>query len=294
VFLFESGSPSAAAAFRIAFGVTLLIGQVAMLGDVELFFSGDGVLPNEVLTPNQFDALWSLLHLIDSPLWVRVIHCTLVVVTLCVAVGWRTRLMSVALFVLLISFRNRNPLVVNAGDQVAVLAAMWLIFLDAGHTRSVDAWLRREARPWHGAWALRMIQIQLSVIYGLAALHKLTDPDWLAGTMMFYFAAITNLWLIPMPWIMDHLWLCRMMTWGTILLEALLSIALWWRPTRAPLLITGLLFHAFIFLLLGIPFFGLVMSSLLISFAPFDDSKPKDSRPSGEGRGAKIEAAPAG
>lgn len=270
--LFEHGSPEGMAAFRIAFAAALLVSQLALVPDVALFHSDEGFLPNAALRAFQPDAHWSVLHLVGSPVAVRAIHAAYLAALGMLLVGYRTRLASVAVFVLAASFLRRNELVANTGDQLAAIASLWLVFADSGARCSLDERgraRRGEApRAWTRGWVLAHLRLQLCFVYGCSFLQKLTDPDWVSGEKMFYTAALVEDWTLPMTWLMDHPVLYKGVTWGVLAFEALFPLCVWQRRLRPWLLGAGALFHAAIAAFFGLTFFALAMLALLTLFLP--------------------------
>ena len=101
---------------------------------------------------------------------------------------------------------------------------------------SFDAWwaARRGApQPLLApAWALRLLQMHVVVVYLSASWHRVNDRGWLHGEMVY--AAFANgmysryPYVDPQPfkpifWVLSH---------ATEWLEVTAPVALWWRPTR--------------------------------------------------------------
>ena len=269
-FLFENGSAQRMAAFRILFASCMMVAQLSVVADVRLFYSSDGIVTNEELSNAQIDSYWSILHQFDSPSIVRVLHCLWIATALAVAVGWHTRSAAVLLFILTVSFRHRNPLVVNSGDQIASIVCFWLMFADSGYAWSRDAKRAPRSNPWKGTWVLRCLQLQLALMYGGSFLQKLTDPDWRSGTAMFYVVANEYLWVFPLTSMLDYPVLYKGLTYATLLFEGLFTFAICRRWTRRLFVALGMMFHLGIFIMLGLPFFSLYAISLLTLFTSIE------------------------
>jgi len=174
------------------------------------------------------------------------------------------------LFLLLVSFRHRNPLIANSGDQLTTIVAFWLIFADSGRVWAVDALMRtRDRSGWNRTWALRCLQIQFCMIYFVSFVQKLGDDDWTSGTTMFYVLTNVRMWTVPLNGLLDYPLLLKTVTYATLVLEATLPFLIWHRRTRYVWITLSALFHSSIGLLLGIPAFSLYMLSMLTLFIPF-------------------------
>jgi hypothetical protein len=270
-FLFDGGSPRAAALFRILFGLSLLMLRLSLLPDLTFFYSSEGLLPNEQLSAHQNDRFWSLLHFVDSPAAVQAVNAIYLVVLVSVVAGFYTRPMTVLLFLMTVSFKWRNPLIINMGDEAASVVSFWLMFANSGYCWSVDAWRRQRARRpltrWQGTWALRCMQFQLCFIYFCTAMQKLTDPDWLLGNAMFYVAALVYDWVRPMTAMMDYPLVYKSLTYVTFGFEIAFPCLVWFRRLRLPMVAMGIVFHLGIAILLGLHFICWIMIAMLMLFA---------------------------
>ncbi len=96
-------------------------------------------------------------------------------------------------------------------DAVVRTLLFWTLFTDAGAVWSVDA--RRAARPWIPAFPLRLLQLQLVLVYLVTAVVKLGSDDWRSGDVLF---RVFQLEVMARP--LGHRLLvspslCRALTW---------------------------------------------------------------------------------
>ncbi|MCS0635739.1 HTTM domain-containing protein [Streptomyces sp. LP05-1] len=78
-------------------------------------------------------------------LWFEAFYALSVAVAAALLVGWRTRTMSFLFLICVLSLDHRNEWVLNAGDTVFRLTAVYLVFMRPGRVWSLDA--RRAGRP---------------------------------------------------------------------------------------------------------------------------------------------------
>jgi hypothetical protein len=134
---------------------------------------------------------WSLLYRVEDP---RVIHGALIVwtvATVFLLLGLGTRLAAISVWLLSTSFANINSYVDNAGDQVRYILTLYLMLAPCSAAWSLDAWLRRKGgklrgRPLIYPWALRLLFVQMVLIYWCNGLYKVTGSDWPAGDSLYY------------------------------------------------------------------------------------------------------------
>ena len=178
------------ALMRILLGVALLAQQfVEFVPNMEEFFGPTGYAPAGLLDQTQLDD-WNWTMLIfnaDDPAVVYPVFGLWVACTLAFTVGFWTRLMNVAVWLLTMSFLARNFFLLDGGDDTLQICVFLLLLSPSGRALSVDAWLRRrrggDAGPvYTPAWPVRVIQIQLCVIYCTSGWIKLAGTDWFVGT----------------------------------------------------------------------------------------------------------------
>src|SRR5207248_1313913 len=145
----------------------------------------------------------------------------------------------------------------NAGDVVKIIVLFYLMLSPCGTAWSVDAWLRRRRTGLAGPvlvppWPLRLLFVQMVVIYFMNGLSKWPSADWQGGMTLYYVLqdpaiARVSYALLPVP-----LWVLRCSTWLVLIWE--LGFPLWvalpW--TRKPALWIGVLFHVGIWLSIGL------------------------------------------
>jgi hypothetical protein len=194
-------------------------------------------------------------------------------------IGWRTRAAALAAWLLTTWFQHRNPSFLNAGDAVLrltslYLAASFLVVAREDRALSVD---RSRALARGGAvgdlagptrvpaWTLRMIQIQVCVIYFVSGFWKLGDPAWRNGTALWI--ALAN----PVfsrfgaaAWAPRGLFAAGTLTVATW--EFLFPVLVAWRRSRIAALGFGVAMHVFILVFLNTGVFPLAMLALYPAF----------------------------
>jgi hypothetical protein len=115
-------------------------------------------------------------------------------------------------------------------------------------------------------WPLRLMQLQVSIVYLRTVAWKLSGPRWRDGSAAWY-----PLWVDayvrwrPPQWLLRPA-LIRAATWGTLAEEAVLGAGLWVQELRMPLLISGILLHLVFELVLNLQLFSWIMICSLLLF----------------------------
>ncbi|QAU12601.1 HTTM domain-containing protein [Halorubrum sp. BOL3-1] len=191
----------ALAAFRIGLGALLLADLVLRSRSLTAFYTDYGVLPRQALF-SDYSTTRSLHALVGDPWAVALLFAVAGAVALALVVGYRTRTATVASWLLLFSLHARNPMVLNAGDDLLFMLLFWSAFLPLGARWSVDAVRRASARPDSGSdaepttpgpsgssvatVAALAILVQMLLMYVTNAVHKLRSDLWMSGDAVAY------------------------------------------------------------------------------------------------------------
>jgi hypothetical protein len=185
-------------------------------------------------------------------------------------IGWHSRLVAVAVLLLTLSFQWRNPAVFNSGDNLIRIEALFVALSPCGAALSLDR--RRAAGSFWSAqirapWVLRLMQIQLSLIYLATVRTKMSGQAWPNGTAVSYALRLQDMLIIRTPhWFTTNALLMNAATWGTLALELSIGILVWNRRLRPWVLAGGVLMHSTILITIGVGFFAPAMFVLYLAF----------------------------
>ncbi len=261
--------------FRIGFGALMLKEALYHIFLASTFYSDSSIVPRAALDQTVFSGRFSLMSgLAES--WMAIAFFILwALVALGLLLGWQTRVMSLLNFVLLLSMINRDPFLVTGAEIAMIALAFWSLFLPLGRCYSLDA--RRSPQPPTAyAFPVRMIQIQVALVYIFTAIFKLEGQSWPNGYAI-YMALQVRLYTFPLgDWFLANapFGLLQILTFLTLVIEAGI-VPLVFAPILQPYLraiglLLGVALHIGIGLLMAIPNFPLVM---LTSYLLFFDSR---------------------
>jgi hypothetical protein len=270
-FWFAPQSTAALGIVRIAYGLLILGWTISVLPDIGVWYSDAGVDP----TWSGDDTSVTLLRWWDSPLAVAILWAIMLLAAVCLTVGARTRLAAILVFVALLSFHRRNPDVNNGGDILLRLLAFYLMLAPAGAALSYDRWRRQRETFWQSParapWALRLIQIQVTVLYLSSLFHKVRGELWSDGTAYGYIVQLTDVQRLPLPdFVADSLLLVNLLTFGTLAVELTLAVLVWNRRALPWVMAAGVALHLGIEITMALGFFALVAMVSYLSFIPPD------------------------
>jgi hypothetical protein len=272
--------------FRIALSLILLKDAIYHFALTEVFYSDNGVLPlapflSELARSERF----SLMDYMPDAWMAQALFMLWVLVLIGLLLGYRTRLMSLLNFVLILSIHERNPFILTGADTALLAFSFWLMFANSGQVFSLDAFLRHRRNPnrIHNphqvptvfALPVRFLQWQLIIIYVVTSTLKLMGETWLNGDAVFYTLQQETI-LLPLGHILAQqpLWVLRSITHYTLIAELLIPVLLILpfahRYTRPLAIVLGYALHTGIGLTLAIPDFSLLMMSAYLLFLPTD------------------------
>jgi hypothetical protein len=269
-FWFREIESSTYALLRVAFAVVVLAWTISLAPALYSFFGDGGILPSH---PDGDAGSWGLLQLDSGPAAVTALYLLLLVGALCLLVGFKTRLAAVVVFVCLVSFARRDPWVLNSGDLLVIVLAFYLMLAPSGAALSVDRWLAARPRFWEfprrSLWPLRLIQVQVSLLYFFAVWAKVRGETWNDGTAVSYAFRIEDLERFPVPaFVTDSLLLVNLMTYGTLAVELAVAILVWNGRLRPWVLLLGVLLHLGIDYAVRVGFFSYAALVAYIAFLP--------------------------
>lgn len=221
---------------RIAFAALLLIDNAVQWQFLELWYGEEGAIPYAVSLHYANPAAFSWFR------WTPATSGTLLTLyflfnlqTLLLLLGWWTRFQAISVFLHLISFQHRNDLIRDGEDVVFRMFAFLLIFLPLGDAWSLDALRRRVGglRP-HPKWPLRLMQVQTCLVFLASGAYKARGAAWRDGSALYYVSRLEDFFgrfWVPSS-LLDSLTALQIATWGVIVVELVIPVAIWIPRTR--------------------------------------------------------------
>jgi hypothetical protein len=264
------------ALLRIGLGLLVLTDLADRLRDFHAFYTTMGLVPRAG-TLTYIPARWSLLALTDRPGITLALFLIGFPVALAFALGYRTRLFNVALWLFMVSLQHRNPHVNAGGDSVLVALLFWCMFADTGACLSLDVRLgRRPAQALLPGYPLRFLQLQIAFIYLVSCLAK-TGPGWRDGSAILRALQVGDWDRGLAPVLLAFPALCTLLTFGTLVVEGLFPLLVFspWRSRacRVVALVAGAGLHLGIFATMNVGVFSPVMVLSYLAFWPGADGR---------------------
>jgi Vitamin K-dependent gamma-carboxylase len=258
---------------RIGFGILVVAWTLSLLPNLRQIFGRDGFAPHGNLGPDR----WSVFEIWTSDSALLIGWTVLLFAAIALTVGWHSRIAAILVFVIVLSFDRRNPMVFNSGDVLVRIESLLIALSPCGAALSLDQ-RRRTGTFWSAEirprWPIRLMQCQLSLIYLATVQVKMTGDAWPQGTAVSYALRLEDMLLLPVPdFIRTNALLMNAATWGTLLLELAIGLLVWNRRIRPWVLMAGVVMHTMIMTTIAVGFFSLAMFVLYLAFLPPDTVK---------------------
>ncbi|WP_437944930.1 HTTM domain-containing protein [Sorangium sp. So ce296] len=264
-----------ASLFRIVAGLTILHLYLANYYQRHYLYGPEGVWPfARSLEESRSAGAFSIYVLSRSPLYFEVVFHLGVLFAALWVVGFRTRLMSLLTYVGLWSLHQRNPVLLDGGDNVVRLALLYGIFAELGAHFSLDADRLRAQRERGGEIerlkamvhnaAILACAVQVCLVYGVAGLYKVQGELWQNGTALYYITRVGEFtWPGHSEGLYHSVALVTALTYATVAFQLgfpfLFALN---RHTRRLALAGAFLFHAGIAVMMGLGTFAAFMISV--------------------------------
>ncbi len=294
-FFFTPADPTSLGVIRIIVGL-LAFWSLLVLGlDLHDYFGSTGWARPDVIEAMKRPLAWSFWFLVPDG-WLLLAWCVCLAVLALLTLGVYSRVTAVLGWIIVVSTIRRLPVALYGFDQILSALMFYLAVTGAsGQAVSLDRFLLRWRQARRAAasksttsslahrvtpdspgvpratisanLALRLIQIHVVIIYGIAGVAKLQGPSWWNGTAIWKtmvtgeFVALDFTGLAAWPWAIN------LLTHACLGLELLYPVFIWIKIVR-PLWLAGVIaLHAGIAIVSpGLTEFGVAMIAANLAF----------------------------
>jgi hypothetical protein len=255
----------------------------------EAFLQKWGFPRQQSITKGRY--IFSFWYHLTDPVQMRIAHAVVLLVMFLFAIGFCSRVTGVMTWIFLIQYINRSNVSVFGVDTMMNILALYLIIGPSGAAFSVDRLIERWIARKRGLplapltpsisanLAIRLVQVNFCMVYGMSGLSKLQSGSWWSGTatwltmVNYEFSPVGNrLYMLIVRYICAKRWLWEIVmlssTMMTLVLELTMPMLIWNRKLRWLYICGCSIFHLSIALFMGLVMFSAMMLVLLLSFVP--------------------------
>lgn len=268
-FFFAPRDLLSAGVFRFLFAANAFTMYAIRFYNWKFYFTDEGFLPAEGalrVLPDVFrpDIVWAP----GTPAAAFAMNIGLLVALVFLMAGVLPRLSALIGFILHIALVQRNFAISYGADFINTFMFFALIFIRSGDRFSIAAKLRGAQRPRLDEGSLsqllssagvRVMQIQLCIIYLYTGLEKMRGDAWWDGTAIWGVIGNQQLAFVNSMWVRDWPMILGAMTFITLLFEIYFAPLVWAKPTRKWILLIGSGLHLGIAFSVGLFFFSFGM-----------------------------------
>ncbi|NOT29083.1 MAG: HTTM domain-containing protein [Planctomycetes bacterium] len=271
------------AVFRIGLGFLLLLDLYGRAQTLRMHYTGEGCYPRELaLELVQPDlALFHVFLLSDRVEVQALLFGVFALLALLFVLGWHTRVVSVLVFVLLVSLVRRNHWACHTGDGWLETLFFWAMFLPLGARFSLDR-LHGRAPPTRGPSGLPTptelsiatagVLIQIAIFYVMAGYLKSRYDVWTRGEAVWVFTHVIEYTRPFGAWLGQYPRACSLLTLGTLVVEGLgpffLFVPFWTARLRTVLVLVLACFHLTLQATIHIGIFQMICITSLALYLP--------------------------
>jgi hypothetical protein len=255
---------------RIGLGLALLASFVPLTPHLAELYGDRGWVSREAFSTLSLQAGWySVFAWSRDPAALALLHAAFLTAAAAFTAGWAVRQIKWPLWILYVSYLNRNPAMVYGVDLLIANLLLLVCIAPCGRRLSI--------RPSGGGWpsgaravvCLSLIRWQMAIVFFFTALQKLRGELWWSGEAVW--VAINNAEFAHAPvagWLAQHVWLAAGITHGALLVELAYPFLIWGALTRRWMLGAAIVFHLGTAALFGLYLFAWVAMVGHLSFAP--------------------------
>jgi hypothetical protein len=197
-------------------------------------------------------------------------HVVLVVLLALLTLGVGGRWIMWLAWVIDAGFIQRNYSVNFGADIIAALFLFYMSFVPSCERLSIVNVFRKKSEFKQSdalaSMMIRMMQIQISVIYAYTGWEKLKGGSWWDGTSLWSVMANPQMTTMDFSFLRSIPWVIPVVAYLTIIFEIYFPVMVAWNKTKNLWLLMGVLFHASIAIFMGLAPFATVMVSTYFLF----------------------------
>lgn len=245
---------------RIGLGLAILVSFIPLTPHLEELYGDDGWVSRKAFETLRLEDGWySAFAYCHGSAILMVVHASFLTTAVAFTLGWAVRWVKWPLWLLFVSYLNRNPALVYGADLL--IANLLLVVCIA----PIGRWpTGPRARV-----CLILVRWQMALVFFFTAVQKLRGELWWSGDAVWVALNNTEFSHTAMTeGLAQHFWLVNIATHAALLFELAYPFLIWGSRTRAWMLLAAIAFHLGTTALFGLYLFAWVAIVGHLSFVP--------------------------
>ncbi len=208
---------------RIAVALVVITDLIIRCGDLSAHYTDDGMWSvNLIQNFGYSEGYWCLHALSGNYWWVLFLFVLHFVFAFFLLIGYKTKLSTFFVWILLISLHNRNLFILQSGDDLLRLLLFWGLFLPWSDCYSVDC--NRKITNKHSSIIANFGYLLLiASVYFFTVCLK-TSAEWHSDGSAIYYALSLDQMRLPITgnWLYHQRVLMKVLTWFVYYVELII------------------------------------------------------------------------
>ncbi|WP_279401837.1 HTTM domain-containing protein [Piscibacillus salipiscarius] len=188
-----------------------------------------------------------------------------IVIALLFTLGVHTRITGVLNFIFVWSLYERNPFVLDGGNNILIICLFFLMFANVGAYFTLFKTKRNKNRyiaALHNTSIIACI-IQVAILYSFSGIFKAQGDMWFNGVALYYILQVSE---FTLPGIAEYIYSNPIMltigTYSTVIFQIAFPFLILNKTTKWVMISILVMFHLGIAIVMGLVSFGLTMICL--------------------------------
>ncbi|MEO6304215.1 MAG: HTTM domain-containing protein, partial [Bacteroidia bacterium] len=235
---------------RIGIALVIIADLIIRGSDLTAHYTDEGLWPTSLIHNFGWKAgSWSIHELSGSYQWALTLFILHFILTLFLLFGYKTKIITLLVWLFTISLHNRNLFVQQSGDDLLRLVLFWGLFLPWNAHYSIDS--KKEAVPLKQNVLANMGYLLLLASVYFFTISLKTSSEWRSeGSAIYYALSLEQLRLPLGDLLYQFPSLMKLFTWFVFYIELAIPILVLWPAKKGNLRLIA--FALIIFLHIGI------------------------------------------
>lgn len=258
---------------RTVLGITVFLWALTLAPDLLAIFGDGGFAEGHVLNRSKVLVIF---RFVDGDAVVVAGFVLLVLGAAALILGRFTRFALPIVALLLITYTTVGAgFFIGTENVMRVLAVELAFFAALTPSAYLDSPSSRRVGPGTlPAWGVRLIQVQMTILYATTAIAKWQGEAWREGVAVLDALTPVHTLRFPAPAaLVESDLVVSLLTWGVLGFETMLPFLLWHPRTRRPAVIAAFVAHVGFGLFIEIGLFPLAMAVGLVAFVSNADAE---------------------